>query len=686
MLLRSNFAKINSVRLVAARSLRLNSPLRVPARTFFWGPTPQAGQPGAGSASGSGTATSSQQLAVKEQAANRTLSDANIQAGFYRSLLGASYPQLVVSRYESPGVARNAECDALYVQALRDLGKSTKAAEVEQRLAASASSQAGAPFSLDSASRRGTTLDPVHVVVSEKPMAMLLKWLKWLLPMGLALYAINLGFSFLTESSSIIKGAAGQDLGAAKMDNVRGEKSKVRFSDVQGVDEAREELEEIVEFLKDPSKFTGLGGKLPKGVLLTGPPGTGKTLLARAVAGEAGVPFFFMSGSEFDELYVGIGAKRIRALFGAARKAAPAIVFIDELDAIGGKRNPKDQAYSKQTLNQLLVDLDGFNQTTGVIFLAATNFPEMLDKALTRPGRFDKIVNVELPDVRGRAAILNLHMKNVEISNNVNVMNLARGTPGFSGADLMNLVNQAALHASREKAMAVNMNHFEWAKDKILLGGERRTMVMTEETRRNTAFHEAGHAIMALYTPGATPLYKATILPRGSALGITFQLPEMDKYDQTQSELKARLDVCMGGRIAEEMINGPDNVTSGCSSDLRTATAVARAMVTSYGMSNKVGPVSLGEEWSEWSPETRHIAEEEIRSLLVQSEQRTRDILLERSVELERLALGLIEFETLDKEDIIKVVKGQTLDRDPHCTNTVVSSEDIRDKRAHLNS
>lgn len=682
MMLRSTVMRSNAGRLFTSRSLRQKVCYQ-PSRTLFWGPTPTSQTPPVG-----GAATSSQQLATKEQAANRSLSDPEAQASFYRTLLAASYPQLVVSRYESPGVARNAECDSIYVQALRNLGHTTKAAAAEQRLAsAAAAAEGGAhPFNIDGASRRGTTLDPVHVVVSEKPMAMLLKWIKWLIPMGLALYAINLGFSFLTESSSIIKGAAGQDIGAAKLDNVRGEKSKVRFSDVQGVDEAREELEEIVEFLKDPSKFTGLGGKLPKGVLLTGPPGTGKTLLARAVAGEAGVPFFFMSGSEFDELYVGIGAKRIRALFGAARKAAPAIVFIDELDAIGGKRNPKDQAYSKQTLNQLLVDLDGFNQTTGVIFLAATNFPELLDKALTRPGRFDKIVNVELPDVRGRAAILNHHMKTVEISNNVNVMNLARGTPGFSGADLMNLVNQAALHASKDKALTVNMNHFEWAKDKILLGGERRTMVMTEETRKNTAFHEAGHAIMALYTPGATPLYKATILPRGRALGITFQLPELDKYDQTLTELNARLDVCMGGRIAEEMINGPANVTSGCSSDLKTATSVARAMVTMYGMSEKIGPISLGEEWSEWSASTRHMAEDEIRSLLVESENRTRTMLTEKSVELERLAHGLIEYETLDKEDIVKVVKGQSLDRDPHCTNTVVPSEEIRDKRAHLSS
>lgn len=619
------------------------------------------------------------QLSANEQTANHALGDATTQADFYRKLLKAKYPQVVVKRYESPGVARDSACDELYVEALKQTGH---AAKVPSGLAGEHS---GAGFTPSNAfsSLKGTSSDPVHVLVTETPASTILKWLKWLIPMALATYVIAVGISFITDSASIIKGPGGIDLGQSKLEAVRGEKSNVRFSDVLGVDEARDELQEIVDFLKDPSKFTGLGGKLPKGVLLTGPPGTGKTLLARAVAGEAGVPFFFMSGSEFDELYVGVGAKRVRELFGAARSKAPAIVFIDELDAIGGKRNPKDQAYSKQTLNQLLVDLDGFNQSSGVIFIAATNFPEMLDKALTRPGRFDKIVNVELPDVRGRAAILEHHMRSVEFDNHVNVMNLARGTPGFSGADLANLVNQAAVYASQTKARAVATRHFEWAKDKILLGAERKSMVMTQDTRLNTAFHEAGHAIMALYTPGATPLYKATILPRGSALGITFQLPELDKYDQTRSELLAILDVCMGGKVAEEMIRGPENVTSGCSSDLRSATNVAKAMVTAYGMSQKIGPVNLSEQWGEWSADTRHLAEAEIRDLLLASEARTRDMLKNRHLELERLAQGLIEYETLDKEDIERVVRGERLSRDSQCTNTIVDADEIRDKRGN---
>lgn len=648
---------------------------------------------------------SSQILSTKEQAANRALSNPNAQADFYRTLLASNYPHLVISRYETSGISKNKECEALYIQALRAVGHSDKA----DALAAAelngmnTSGHSSIPTSLfdnagessqrsgDSASQlqsgsmlynngKGTRVDPVHVIINETAMSSLLKWLKWLIPMGLAGWGLVMGLTFFTESSSFFKGP-GSDISSAKLDGVNGTHSNVKFSDVQGVDEARSELEEVVEFLKDPSKFTGLGGRLPKGILLTGPPGTGKTLLARAVAGEAGVPFFFMSGSEFDELYVGVGAKRVRELFAAARAKAPAIVFIDELDAIGSKRNPKDHAYSKQTLNQLLVDLDGFSQSTGVIFIAATNFPEMLDKALTRPGRFDKIVHVELPDVRGRIAILKHHMKKVECATDVNPSMLARGTSGFSGADLMNLVNQAAIHASQQKAVAVNMNHFEWAKDKILLGAARKTMVLTEESRKNTAYHEAGHAIAALYTLGATPLYKATILPRGSALGITFQLPEMDKYDQTKRELLARLDVCMGGKIAEEMINGPDNVTSGCSSDLKNATQVARAMVTSFGMCDAIGPVELSESWNEWSASTRHLAEQEIRNLLVTSEDRTRKLLHDKKLELQRLAEGLLEYETLDKDEIEQVVKGKKLEKERTVTNTIVKSTDIKDDR-----
>lgn len=671
--------------------------LQTPARSFFNFPS-LFGR--------SSSNTTIQNLAQKEHYANANLNDATAQSALYRDLLESHYPTLVVHRYETAGVARNAEAEQLYAQALRQVSPERFSAYENDRLTNASGATAGAGVAGASASNasgvgsgsadtkmileslrrlsnaKGASNDPVHVIVSETPMGMLLKWLKWLIPLLLAVYVVATAITFVTDSSSVLRGIGGMEPnGVNKMDQVRGEKSTVRFKDVLGADEARNELEEIVEFLKDPSQFTGLGGKLPKGVLLTGPPGTGKTLLARAVAGEAGVPFFFMSGSEFDELYVGVGAKRIRELFSAARNKAPAIVFIDELDAIGGKRNPKDQAYSKQTLNQLLVDLDGFNQTEGVIFMAATNFPEMLDKALTRPGRFDKIVNVELPDVRGRAAILKYYTNKVEIDKHVNVLNLARGTPGFSGADLQNLVNQAAIYASSHKAKLVNANHLEWAKDKILLGGERKSMVMTEETRRNTAFHEAGHAIMALYTPGATPLYKATVLPRGSALGITFQLPELDKYDQTRAELLAKLDVCMGGKVAEELLHGFENVTSGCYSDLKQATSVARAMVTGYGMSQKIGPIDLSESWQDWSAETRYAAEQEIRDLLLESAARTRKMLEERELELHRLAEGLIKYETLDKEDIERIVEGESIEKEPTVTNTVVKSEEIRDKR-----
>lgn len=625
--------------------------------------------------------STSAELHSKEQAANKALNNAQLQADFYKTLLSANFPQIVISRFETPGVAKNPECEALYLASLKASGEFEKA-QVFEATMQTPSDNTQQPQVYNQFPSRGTSVEPIHVIISESATSAALKWLKWLIPMGLAGWGIYTGMSFLGDSTSVFKGSSTPDLSNSKIaDGSSGTQSTVRFSDVQGVDEARAELEEIVDFLKDPSKFTGLGGKLPKGVLLTGPPGTGKTLLARAVAGEAGVPFFFMSGSEFDELYVGVGAKRVRDLFASARAKAPAIVFIDELDAIGGKRNPKDHAYSKQTLNQLLVDLDGFSQSTGVIFIAATNFPEMLDKALTRPGRFDKIVNVELPDVRGRIAILKHHMKKVEIGSDVDNSVLARGTSGFSGADLMNLVNQAAIYASQQKAVAVDMSHFEWAKDKILMGAARKTMVLTEETRRNTAFHEAGHAIMALYTPGATSLYKATILPRGSALGITFQLPDMDKYDQTKKELLARLDVCMGGKIAEEVINGPENVTSGCSSDLKSATQVARAMVTSFGMSDAIGPVQLSDNWNDWSATTRHLAEQEIRTLLLNSEARTRKMLADKDLELRRLAQGLLEYETLDKEEIIKICNGQKLLKDKTITNTVVRSEDIKDKR-----
>ncbi|RKP32516.1 ATP-dependent metallopeptidase Hfl [Metschnikowia bicuspidata] len=608
-------------------------------------------------------------LSALEQAANANATNPDAQAQLYKHLLANNYPQIVVQRFETAGIASNNSCAQLYLDALRKTGQKSKADKIASEvLAGLAGVAAPGPQNRFPFAGLGSRVDPVHVIVSESGFSLFSKWLKWLIPLALFSYGTSNAFNYLVENGTIFRNSDSVDK------SVDVSQSSVRFKDVCGCDEARAELEEIVDFLKDPSRFTALGGKLPKGVLLTGPPGTGKTLLARATAGEAGVPFFFMSGSEFDELYVGVGAKRIRELFNQAHEQAPAIIFIDELDAIGGKRNPKDQAYAKQTLNQLLVELDGFNQTEGIIIIGATNFPESLDKALTRPGRFDKEVVVDLPDVRGRVDILKHHMLNVETAENVDPTIIARGTPGLSGAELMNLVNQAAVHASQLSAPAVDMNHFEWAKDKILMGAAKKKMVITEEARKNTAYHEAGHAIMAMYSPAATPLYKATILPRGRALGVTFQLPEMDKVDMTKKECFSRLDVCMGGKIAEEMIHGPENVTSGCSSDLANATGMARAMVTSYGMSDVIGPVRLSDDWESWSSKLRDMADKEVRNFLLDSEKRTRKVLNEKKVELQRLAEGLLEYETLTREEIEKVVRGETINKAKTVSNTVVKS------------
>lgn len=618
-------------------------------------------------------------LQQQEQIANNELNNPQAQLEFYKTLLAYNYPHILVQRFETPGIASSPECVQLYIDALNKVGQTAKAAEVarQQEQHQTQYQTNGGNIGVGLPYGFGSRQEPVHVVVSESLLTILSKWLKWLIPIALLTYGATNAFNYLVENGTIFRNSETSDK------SVDVSQSTVRFKDVQGCDEARAELEEIVDFLKNPSKFTGLGGKLPKGVLLTGPPGTGKTLLARATAGEAGVPFFFMSGSEFDELYVGVGAKRIRELFSQARDKAPAIIFIDELDAIGGKRNPKDQAYAKQTLNQLLVELDGFSQTEGIIIIGATNFPESLDKALTRPGRFDKEVIVDLPDVRGRIDILKHHMQNVETADDVDPSIIARGTPGLSGAQLMNLVNQAAVHASQLSAPAVDMNHFEWAKDKILMGAAKKKMVITEESRINTAYHEAGHAIMAMFSKGATPLYKATILPRGRALGITFQLPEMDKVDMSKQECFARLDVCMGGKIAEEMINGKENVTSGCASDLSNATSVARAMVTSYGMSDKIGPVRLSDDWESWSPQIRNMADNEVRDYLLDSEKRTRKLLYDKRLELKRLAEGLLEYETLTKEEMEKVVKGEPINKAKTMSNTVIKksskSSEIKD-------
>ncbi|KAF9145796.1 hypothetical protein BGX30_006852 [Mortierella sp. GBA39] len=519
----------------------------------------------------------------------------------------------------------------------------------------------GSAFVAESLAGAGNKGNPIYVVMDDSKTSkgyMLWRGLRWLGITVTYAFCILTFLSLVFENSGLLKPAPSQTEYEPSADN------NVKFTDVQGVDESKQELEEVVEFLKDPNKYNQLGGKLPKGVLLTGPPGTGKTMLARAVAGEAGVPFFFMSGSEFDEMYVGVGARRVRELFAAARARAPSIVFIDELDAIGARRNPKDQTYMKQTLNQLLVELDGFSQTEGVIIIAATNFPELLDKALVRPGRFDRHVNVPLPDVRGRMQILKHHLKNINASSSVDISVIARGTPGFSGADLANLINQAAIQASREGVSEVGIKQFEHAKDKILMGVERRSQVVTMESKKLTAYHEGGHALVALFTPGAMPLHKATIMPRGNALGVTVQLPDMDKDSFTRKEYLAQLDVAMGGRVAEEMIFGGDNVTSGCSSDIVHATRVAKAMVTQFGMSDKVGPVAHSEEdMMVLSASTKQMIESETKSLLEAAQARATLLLKTHKEELHRLAKALVEYETLTQEEIRRAIEGKPIVR-----------------------
>ncbi|EKG13290.1 Peptidase M41 [Macrophomina phaseolina MS6] len=617
--------------------------------------------------------TSRNLLAHMEQTANNNPQSASAQNAFYAALLRANLPQIVVERYESGRYATNAACDALYTRALERLGQSDKVTGVQGN---NNTAGQGSGLGMDQISAIGQAVgarvrggniatartgsgeraSPLYVVVEESTGGTIFKWVKFFFWFGLVTYLSMVCVTMVIEASGML-----QRRGAKQDMEAKPELQTTRFSDVHGCEEAKEELQELVDFLKAPDKFNALGGKLPKGVLLVGPPGTGKTLLARAVAGEAGVPFFYMSGSEFDEVYVGVGAKRVRELFDAAKSKAPAIVFVDELDAIGGKRNDRDHAYVKQTLNQLLTELDGFEQNSGVIFIAATNFPELLDKALTRPGRFDRNVVVPLPDVRGRAAILKHHMRNVQIGTDVDAEVIARGTPGFSGAELENIVNQAAVHASKNKQKRVSMIDFEWAKDKVLLGAERRSAVIQQKDKIATAYHEGGHALVAMFTKHADPLYKATIMPRGHALGITFQLPEMDRVSQTKLEYLAHIDVCMGGKVAEELIYGPDHVTSGASSDIQKATAIAYSMVTQMGMSDELGNIDLYSNFSRLSSETKNKIEDEVRKILDASRERAKKLLTEKREELDRLAGALVEFESLSKEEMEKAVRGEKI-------------------------
>ncbi|KAG7526764.1 ATP-dependent zinc metalloprotease YME1L1-like [Solea senegalensis] len=436
----------------------------------------------------------------------------------------------------------------------------------------------------------------------------------------------------------------------------------VTFEHVKGVEEAKNELQEVVEFLKNPQKFTALGGKLPKGVLLVGPPGTGKTLLARAVAGEADVPFYYASGSEFDEMFVGVGASRIRNLFREGKANAPCVIFIDELDSVGGKRIESPMhPYSRQTINQLLAEMDGFKPNEGVIIIGATNFPEALDNALVRPGRFDMQVTVPKPDVKGRTEILNWYLRKIKVDPAIEASIIARGTVGFSGADLENLVNQAALKAAVDGKDMVTLKELEFAKDKILMGPERRSAEIDSRNKRITAYHESGHAIVAYYTKDAMPINKATIMPRGPSLGHVSMLPENDRWSETRSQLLAQMDVSMGGRVAEEIIFGQENITTGASSDFDSATKIAKSMVTRFGMCEKLGVMTYA-DMTRQSPETQAAVEHEVRALLKESYERAKALLKSHAKEHKNLAEALLMYETLDAKEIQMVVEGKTLE------------------------
>ncbi|MCA3255298.1 MAG: ATP-dependent zinc metalloprotease FtsH [Alphaproteobacteria bacterium] len=483
------------------------------------------------------------------------------------------------------------------------------------------------------------------------------------------------------------KGAMGFGKSRAKL--LTEKQGRVTFDDVAGIDEAREELQEIVDFLKDPGKFHRLGGKIPKGALLVGPPGTGKTLLARAIAGEANVPFFTISGSDFVEMFVGVGASRVRDMFEQAKKNAPCIIFIDEIDAVGRHRGAglgggNDER--EQTLNQLLVEMDGFDANEGIIIVAATNRPDVLDPALLRPGRFDRQIVVGRPDIEGREKILQVHMRKVPLAPDVVARVIARGTPGFSGADLANLVNEAALLAARKGKRLVSMAEFEEAKDKVMMGVERKSMVMTEDEKRMTAYHEAGHAVVALHEPASDPIHKATIIPRGRALGMVMRLPERDAYSLHRDKMHANLSVAMGGRIAEELIFGYDKVSSGASGDIQMATDLARNMVTQWGMSDKLGPLKYTENQEEVflghsvsrqqnvSERTAQLIDEEVKRIVTEGYDRAKQVLTDNIDQLHRVAGALLEYETLSGDEIKRILQGETIDRgDPSATQPPAS-------------
>jgi len=513
----------------------------------------------------------------------------------------------------------------------------------------------------------------VQIVASppEKPsilMQILINWFPLFILIGLWIF-------FMRQMQGGGAGRGAMSFGKSKARMLSEDQIKVTFADVAGVEEAKEEVSEMVDFLRDPSKFQKLGGKIPKGVLMVGSPGTGKTLLARAIAGEAKVPFFTISGSDFVEMFVGVGASRVRDMFEQAKKHAPCIIFIDEIDAVGRHRGAGlggGHDEREQTLNQLLVEMDGFEGTEGVIVIAATNRPDVLDPALLRPGRFDRQVVVPLPDVRGREQILKVHMRKVAASDDVKPSLIARGTPGFSGADLANLVNEAALFAARGNKRMVDMEDMEKAKDKIMMGAERRSMVMSEDEKTLTAYHEAGHAIVGRLVPSHDPVYKVSIIPRGRALGVTMFLPEEDRYSLSKERLQSQISSLFGGRLAEELIFGKESVTTGAQNDVQRATEIARSMVTKWGLSEKLGPLTYGDEEEEVflgrsvtqhknvSDETAHTIDEEVRYFIEANYERAKSILNENMDKLHLMAEALMKYETIDSDQIDDIMAGKT--------------------------
>jgi cell division protease FtsH len=523
-------------------------------------------------------------------------------------------------------------------------------------------------------------------------MTIFISWFPFLLLIGIWIF-------FMRQMQGGGGGRGAMSFGKSKARMLGEDEIKVTFKDVAGAEEAKEEVSELVDFLRDPSKFQKLGGKIPSGVLMVGSPGTGKTLLARAIAGEAKVPFFTISGSDFVEMFVGVGASRVRDMFETAKKHAPCIIFIDEIDAVGRHRGAGlggGHDEREQTLNQLLVEMDGFEGSEGVIVIAATNRPDVLDPALLRPGRFDRQVVVPLPDIRGREQILKVHMRKLPVDDDVKPGIIARGTPGFSGADLANLVNEAALFAARENSKTVDMSHFERAKDKIMMGAERRSMVMSEKEKKLTAYHEAGHAIVGRVVPDHDPVYKVSIIPRGRALGVTMFLPEEDRYSLTKKQLESQISSLFGGRIAEELIFGKDSVTTGASNDIERATDIARNMVTKWGLSERLGPLVYSEDEGEvflgrsvtqhknMGDNTARIIDEEIRSLIDRNYERAETILKERIQVLHNMTDALMKYETIDVEQIDALMDGRAvpqpkdwadLDDDDNSNSTGVSGK-----------